>query len=336
VPKYQTAAKPLKKPRVTVILPGKDVAPYVGATLTSLTRQFADRRDIKVVAINDGSRDDTGARMREYGAAFEHFELIENPNAVGLASARNQGLTHVDTDAFAFIDGDDWLAPGRLEALCARLTDLSCDFLRTDHVTVQGRVRLLRRAPFPFRDVLASPRRGILPTAETTMVDYPYAWAGIFHRKVLDSGLAAFPEGLQTAEDRPWIWRLHLRAQTFAVVDAPAVLYRRGIESSLTQVFDRRRLDFVTAFKQTRQIVEADAEADRFMPKLVATTMAVSARHLSQARKMSRADRTLLREGVHQLLSELPPELVAATFHSFALTRRRRLAPFVRKAVAVP
>jgi glycosyltransferase involved in cell wall biosynthesis len=324
----------LKKPRITVILPGKDVAEYVGATLTSLTTQFAQRDDVKIIAINDGSGDDTGARMRHYGEAFEHFELIENPTAVGLASARNQGLTRVDTEAFAFIDGDDWLAPGRLDALCARLDDLSCDFLRTDHVTVQGRDRVLRRAPFPFRNVSTSPRRGILPADQSTMVDYPYAWAGIFHRRVLDDGLATFPPGLYTAEDRPWIWRLHLRAQAFAVVDAPAILYRRGIVGSLTQVFDRRQLDFIDAFAETRRVVEADAEADLFMPKLVATTMAVSAHHLARAPKMSRDDREMLRDGVRQLIADLPPSLVSATYHAAVHTRRRRLAPFVGKEVA--
>ena len=50
-------------------------------------------------------------------------------------------------------------------------------------------------------------------------------------------------------------------AASFAVVDAPAMLYRRGVESSLTQVHDRRQLDFerqrtLQAEETRRQIEE--------------------------------------------------------------------------------
>ncbi|UUT36310.1 hypothetical protein [Microbacterium elymi] len=159
--------------------------------------------------------------------------------------------------------------------------------MRTDHVAVTGRRRALVKAPFTWRNRVFSPREAILPADDSTMVDYPYAWAGMFHRSVLEHGLAVFPSGLFTAEDRPWIWRLHLQAASFALVDAPHLLYRRGISTSLTQVRDRRQLDFTRAFGQVIDIVETDAEAARFVPKVVATVLAVGSRHLVRARSMS-------------------------------------------------
>jgi len=42
-----------------------------------------------------------------------------------------------------------------------------------------------------------------MPVTDTTMVDYPYAWAGIYHRRLVDRGLLHFHDGLRTAEDRP-------------------------------------------------------------------------------------------------------------------------------------
>lgn len=322
----------MSTPLVTVILPAKDAGPYIGTTLETLTRQFDDASALKVVMVDDGSRDDTGALMHHYADRFENAVVLTNPRPLGLASARNRGLEHVEGDAFCFLDGDDWMQPLRLQVLESRMRELDCDFVRTDHVTVTGTRRMLRRAPFPWRERIVSPRDAILPEHEPTMVDYPFAWAGMFHRRVLDSGLASFSPGLFTAEDRPWIWRLHLRASSFAVVDAPALLYRRGVPTSLTQVHDRRQLDFVRAMGEVVDVVEADADAERFLPKVTWTVLALSSRHLVRARRMTPSLRAEMRSGIRSLLSRLPVDEVDAVIGRLDGPRRRVLAPLLRTA----
>ncbi|WP_101848396.1 glycosyltransferase family 2 protein [Zhihengliuella sp. ISTPL4] len=320
----------MRTPLVTVILPAKDAGPYIGTTLETLMRQFDDPAALKVVAIDDGSIDDTGALMADYASRFRHVEVLRNPEPLGLATARNQGLAHVEGDAFCFIDGDDWMQPRRLAVLAAHLQELRCDFLRTDHVTVTGTRRAVVRAPYPWRERVVSPREAILPVDEPSMVDYPYAWAGLFHRRVLDRGLAAFPDGLFTAEDRPWIWRLHLEADSFAVVDAPALLYRRGVETSLTQVHDRRQLDFVTAMAQVIGLVRADRDAELLLPKAVWTALALSAHHLVRSRRMPPPSRREMRSRIRALLRELPAAEVSAVLARLDGPRRRVLARSLR------
>jgi len=322
----------VRTPLVTVILPAKDAGEYIGTTLETLARQFAHADALKLVAIDDGSRDDTGALMRQYAERFAHAEVVRNATARGLASARNQGLEHVEGDAFCFLDGDDWMQPRRLEVLVSRLRELDCDFLRTDHVAVTGRERTLVRAPYPWRERVLPPREAILPEGETTMVDYPFAWAGVFHRRVIDRGLAHFPPGLFTAEDRPWIWRLHLQAASFAVVDAPALLYRRGVATSLTQVRDRRQLDFARAMGQVIDVVEQDHEAERFLPKVVRTALALSSHHLVRARRMSPQLRAEMRTGIRDMLGRLPADEVGAVLGRLDGPRRRVLARILRQA----
>ncbi|WP_187614896.1 MULTISPECIES: glycosyltransferase family 2 protein [Microbacterium] len=321
----------MRTPLVTVILPAKDAGPFIGTTLETLTRQFDDRAALKLVAIDDGSVDDTGAVMTHYAARFRHAEVLRNPEPRGLATARNQGLAHVEGEAFCFVDGDDWMQPQRLAVLAARLRELRCDFVRTDHVTVTGMRRALVRAPYPWRERVASPREAILPADEPTMVDYPYAWAGLLHRDVLDRGLAAFPPGLFTAEDRPWIWRLHLDAASFAVVDAPALLYRRGVDTSLTQVHDRRQLDFATAMTQVVDLVRDDRDAERFLPKAVWTALALSAHHLVRSRRMPPVLRREMRARIHGLLRALPSAEASAVLTRLDGPRRRVLARSLRR-----
>ena len=331
MPVTVTTGSSVRTPLVTVILPAKDAAPYIGTTLETLLRQFDDPSALKLVAIDDGSTDGTGDQMRSYAERFAHAEVLHNRRPVGLASARNQGLTHVEGDAFCFIDGDDWMQPLRLQVLAERLRELNCDFLRTDHVRVTGAERVLKRAPHTWRGVVTSPRDAILPADDTTMVDYPYAWAGIFHRRVIDRGLAGFDEGLFTAEDRPWIWRLHLHADSFAVVDAPALLYRRGVSTSLTQTRDRRQLDFARALAEVLDVVEQDAEAERFLPKAVWTVLALSSHHMVRSRRMSPGMRREMRGSIRDLLARLPADQAAAALTRFDGPRRRVLARTLRQ-----
>jgi len=322
----------MHRPLVTAILPAKDAALYIGTTLETLLRQFDDPGALKLVAIDDGSSDGTGDIMRVYAERFGHAEVLVNRRPSGLATARNQGLSHVEGDAFCFIDGDDWMQPRRLQVLTEQLQELDCDFVRTDHVRVTGQDRKLIRAPHPWRGVVASPRDAILPADEKTMVDYPYAWAGLFHRRILDEGLAAFPDGLFTAEDRPWIWRLHLQARRFAVVEAPALLYRRGVTTSLTQVRDRRQLDFATAMSHVIEIVQQDAEPDMFLPKAVRTVLALSSHHIVRSRRMPLALRRDMRGSIRALLAALPADEAARAMRRLDGPRRRVLARSLRRA----
>ena len=165
----------------------------------------------------------------------------------GLAAARNQGAAVAGGRWLAFLDGDDWLAPGHLRDMAAALEALRVDLVRVDHVRVLGRARSVRRAPEGRRGVPIDPRSSVLPAWAETLVDYPYAWAGAYDVRLRDEGLLHFPEHLLTAEDRSVVWRLHLQARSCAVLSSPGVLYRRGVPGSLTQIGDERQLHFLDA-----------------------------------------------------------------------------------------
>ncbi|WP_062464894.1 glycosyltransferase family 2 protein [Demequina soli] len=318
-------------PRVTLILPVKDGEDYVGTTMKSVALQFDDLSALEVIAINDGSKDATGDVLRYYGRHLPNFRVIENDAPSGLASARNQGLRLATGRRIAFIDGDDWMAPRRLQSLADAMDALDCDFVRTDHVTAAGFRREVVRAPWFQRHQAIAPREAIMPRNQRTMVDYPYAWAGMFDRRLYDDGLLAFDDGLFTAEDRPWIWRLFLEARSFAVVDAPYLFYRREVEGSLTRIIDSRQLHFIRAFDLARQVLERADDAERFWPKLTWNTLAICEHQLTRAGQMTSADRQTLQHGVRDLMAALPAEHVAEALRNGPGRRRLALSRYHQK-----
>jgi glycosyltransferase involved in cell wall biosynthesis len=321
------------RPLVSVIVPAKDQQAHLGDCLTSLVGQLSDPAGLQVIVVDDGSSDATGEIARTFGSRLPGLQVLRNESPVGLASARNQGLDRAAGRFLAYLDGDDWLSRGHLRRMVEVISRLDVDFVRTDHVqTTDGR-RSVVRAPEARRERVLDPRESILPMTTSTMVDYCYAWAGIFDRRI--AHLLRFPDGLFTAEDRAWCWRLHLQATSYAVAGPPGILYRRGTPTSLTQIHDRRQLDFLPAFELVFDLVRRDPEAARWWPKAARMFLAVLARHVGRQHEMAAEDRSVLTARARHVLALIPPEVLASAYASGKPDRQALLAPYVLGRTAI-
>lgn len=320
--------------KLSVVVPFHNVQAYAPDALKSL--ELNARGDFEFLLVDDRSTDGTPALLERAaaGGVPGAVHLRRDRNG-GLATARNTGLDAARGEYVAFLDGDDWLAPGHLARTLAAIEALGCDFVRTDHVQVTGRSRVVQRVPYGPEMVVGDPRCGILPASRATAVDYPYAWAGMYHRRLLDRGLLHFTDGLRTAEDRPWIWRLHREAASFAAVGLPGVFYRRGIPTSLTQIGDERQLDFIRAFDQVLADVATDREYELLIPKAVRTYCAIIAHHLGSSERFEPAVAKKLRFMSAAALGRMPAPVLDRVIASMdaersallrGLRRRRRAA----------
>ncbi|MEU5861427.1 MULTISPECIES: glycosyltransferase family 2 protein [unclassified Nonomuraea] len=305
---------------LSVVVPVRDGERFIADALASLARNA--RHDFEFIVVDDGSVDATPDIIADFARDLPGLAVLRNPAPVGLADARNTGLSAASGRFVTFMDGDDWLAPGYLAGLVAAIDGLGCDFVRVDHVQVEGRKRVVHRAPLSRRGVVLDPRAAILPAGVRTMVDYPYAWAGVYRRSLRD--LLHFPGSLHTAEDRPWIWRLHREAATFAVVSMAGVFYRRLVSGSLTQIGDERQLHFFDAF----ELVLKDLEPE-FLPKAARNFCALLAHHLELAGRFTPALRARFEERGAQMVRGLPSALVADAVSRMAVEREALLRALV-------
>lgn len=318
--------------KLSVIVPFFNVQAYAPDTLRSLRANT--REDFEFLLVDDCSTDGTPLLLRRAADGIPGAVALRHEVNGGLATARNTGLEAARGEYIAFLDGDDWLAPGHYERLLARTEALGCDFVRTDHVQVNGRSRTVRRVPHGPHGVVSDPRAAILPAHRTTSVDYAFAWAGLYHRRLLDRGLLHFTDGLRTAEDRPWIWRLHRKAESFAVLGMFSHFYRRGVATSLTQIGDVRQLDFLRAFDQVIAETAADRDADDLLPKAVRTYCAVIAHHLGALEKFEPAVARELKSRGAAALGRLPQPLLDEALDAMDVTRATRVRRLRRRTVA--
>ena len=322
-------------PKLSVIVPFYNVQQYAPDTLRSL--RMNARRDFEFVLVNDKSKDETPAvldRAAEELSDVAQVQVIHHETNGGLATARNTGLDAARGEYLTFLDGDDWLAPGYLTELVTAIEGLGCDFVRTDHVQTVARARTVHRVPIGRRNEVLNPRDAILPADRSTSVDYAYAWAGAYHRRLLDKGLLHFTDGLRTAEDRPWIWKLHREAESFAVVSLLGVFYRRGVASSLTQIGDARQLDFIRAFDQVIEETAADRDADRLLPKAVRTYCAIIAHHLSDESKWEPSVARQLRAMSAAAIKRMPQDMLGDVLDTMDLRRSAKLRRLRRRVTS--
>ncbi|GHB45462.1 glycosyl transferase [Streptomyces cirratus] len=314
-------------PKLSVVVPFYNVQTYAPDVLRSL--ELNAREDFEFLLVDDCSTDGTAALLERAADRLPGAVLLAREANGGLATARNTGLDAARGEYVAFLDGDDWLSPGHLARTLEAVEALGCDFVRTDHVQVTGRTRSVQRVPFGPQGVVSDPRSAILPASRATAVDYPYAWAGMYHRRLLDRGLLHFTDGLRTAEDRPWIWRLHREAKSFAAVGESGIFYRRGISTSLTQIGDERQLDFIRAFDQVLSDTATDRESGQLLPKAVRTYCAIIAHQIGSIERFEPAVAGKLRQLSAAALARMPGALLDQALDSMdadrsALLRRLR------------
>jgi glycosyltransferase involved in cell wall biosynthesis len=319
-------------PVVSVVIAAKNAEATIGGSLTSLVNQNFDPGDLEVIVVNDGSTDDTAGAVGEFSDRLTLIE-IDNPVSRGVSAARNTALEASTGQTITYLDADDWYAPGHLRSLTDAITGLGVDFVKTNYLIVNGFNRKLRRAPCAQHNTALDPRDFILPHDASTMVDFPECWTGVYSRSMAERGLLDFDPELRTCEDRPWTWRHHLEADSFAVVDTAGLCYRKGSSTSLTAVFDERQLDFIPAFRSIFAMLEAGPDLRRFEQKAVRNFLSILYFQIvNRGSSMTRAVREMLNLGAVNTLRSVGNDVIDLALTNFGDRRLPVIDPIVRRA----
>jgi glycosyltransferase involved in cell wall biosynthesis len=98
-------------PRVSVVIPTYNRQDVLPRALGSVLGQ--GYVDLEVVVIDDGSRDETSARVAEIGDPRIRYSRFDRNRGIG--AARQAGVEASRGDLVAFLDSDDRWKPGKLE-----------------------------------------------------------------------------------------------------------------------------------------------------------------------------------------------------------------------------
>ena len=228
-------------PKVSIVVPVHNTAPYLRACVASLTSQTLS--DIEIILVENCSTDNSADLCREIAATDSRIKFIQIEKA-DLSSARNAGIRVASGEYLAFVDSDDTVLPEMCEEVYTAakengLTILSFNYLKkypdgkTKYYFSQDEM-LLIVSPQAATSMLL---RGKIPVM---------VWTLLFHRSLFDKMM--FPENL-IHEDR---------ASTFLYVAESAKV---GILNKALYVYFQRKNSIVHSkndIKKLRDGIKTD------------------------------------------------------------------------------
>ena len=132
----------MDSPEISLVMPCYQNGATLERTVRSILAQtFADW---ELIAVDDGSTDDTGARLDALAKEEPRMRVLHQANG-GVSAARNAGMACARGRFIGFVDADDHLLPGALEALLAMTderTDIVCAAYIMRHREDGGREEL--------------------------------------------------------------------------------------------------------------------------------------------------------------------------------------------------
>ena len=232
------------RPWLSVLVPFRNVRPYLRQCLTSVLDQVDD--GVELVLVDDAS-DDGSASAIEDILSSGRVTLLTNRERQGVAAARNALLEHAHGDYLWFVDSDDWVAPGAVGSLrrivAAHGPDLVlCDF-RTLVETPSWRARL--RWAGQRRSFRGTERHLVEDRSQLVQglfeAGYMQMWSKIVRRQVWNGHLR-FPLRHSMSDVRVSS-ELALSVRNFYYEPVPWVTYRRSGQSLLATTHWSQRAD---------------------------------------------------------------------------------------------
>lgn len=101
--------------KLSVIIPAYNIAEYIGRAISSVLDDISDDSEVELIVIDDGSTDDTSEIINKF--TCRKNVRVEKVTHRGLGAARNVGIRMSLGDYIMFLDGDDYLVAGWLDAL---------------------------------------------------------------------------------------------------------------------------------------------------------------------------------------------------------------------------
>ena len=232
---------------ISVIMPVYNVAAYLPRCIESVLNQ--DHRELEVILIDDGSKDESGAICDRYAAMDSRVRVIHQKNG-GAAAAKNAGLRIATGEYLSFVDSDDYLEPNVYGYMLETLKSGNAD-----------------AAQFAFRDVyrnrtedqITHPERCLLD-GKTYLVRFTKDWTcallwNKLYKRSLFEGVF-FEEG-HKIDDEYFTYRGFL--PECKIVCDPKIIYnyRRRASSVMCspEAAEQRILDCLDAIVKRRAVV---------------------------------------------------------------------------------
>lgn len=122
--------------KVSIIIPVYNAERYLNQCISSIVNQTL--KDIEIIAINDGSTDNSLNALDELSCKYKGKLKIFTKENGGAGSARNIGIENANGEFIKFVDADDYLKVDILERMYSIAKENKVSLVRGNYQTIVG------------------------------------------------------------------------------------------------------------------------------------------------------------------------------------------------------
>ena len=228
--------------KISVIVPVYKVERYLRTCLDSLVNQTLE--DIEIIAVNDGSPDNSPAILDEYEKKYSPKVRVYSIENHGVSYARNYGADRANGEYLLFVDSDDFVEPQMCEVLYEKASGDGNDIVLCNRNNIYEN---------PGGKDTVNKNFMMTASQNFTISQYPFElcwispfpWDKLVRRELFLS--VKFTENMRF-EDLAYVLKLACVAKNIGVVKDHLYNYRRTTTGGFLNSFSEDTLDIVKAF----------------------------------------------------------------------------------------
>jgi glycosyltransferase involved in cell wall biosynthesis len=234
-------------PKVSVVVPVYNPGSNIDRCIETLLGQSMPREDYELIFVDDGSTDDTPARLDALARKHDTVRVEHIPNSGWPGRPRNVGMDMARGDYVYFVDNDDHLNAEALERLHARAVDLDADVVIGKVVGVGKQVpRMVFAQSHDEVDLEWRPLLRLLTPHK------------LFRKALLEEHAIRFPEGRRRLEDHLFVMHAYFHARRISVLaDYPCYYWVRHGEEDNASTFG---IDAALYYDSVREVLDLVVE----------------------------------------------------------------------------
>lgn len=228
----------MNTPLISIVVPIYQIDRYIGICIESLLTQTYE--NLEIILVDDGSPDRCPEICDLYASKDKRIKVIHKENG-GLVSARKAGLLASSGKYVGYVDGDDWVGSGFVEALYTAISTADAD------IAAGGFSRDLFARTAHFSDkmpcgVYEGERLDDLRCKMISLGEFfrigvsTYVWNKLFKRELLMQVQLPVDNAISIGEDAAVTYPAIILAKRLIITDTCAYHYRQREDSMLKKV----------------------------------------------------------------------------------------------------
>ena len=205
--------------KVSIVVPCYNVEKYVSQSICNQTL-----KDIEIICINDGSKDNTLSILQNFQKKDSRIKIIDKPNS-GYGQSVNMGMAKAEGKYIGIVESDDFIEPQMYEELYRAAEFQNLDVARCCYYEYHTADDSNIKKDFPW-----VPKNTVFCPLTDDLAPFwqqPTIWINLYRRVWLEENNIKFLETPGASyQDTSFSFKVYSLAKRFMMLDTAYLHYR--------------------------------------------------------------------------------------------------------------